>query len=100
MTGLQNAAKQYSIKIALVFHAHATKHLLQALERLKKKGKEGGKVRKEKALFSTSEATQRICVCVSLGYLFCIMISDISENMKCICEPKTKSKMALENDSL
>lgn len=42
MTGLQNAAKQYSIKIILVFHAHATKtHLLKALER--KKNKEGGK---------------------------------------------------------
>lgn len=50
--------------------------------------------------FSPSQATQRIPLRVSLGYLFCIMISDIPENMKGICEPKTKSKMVLENDSL
>jgi len=65
----------------------------------KKKSREEVKEAAEGS-FSPSQATQRICLCISLGYLFCIMISDISENMKGICEPKTKSKMMLENDSL
>lgn len=70
-----------------------------------KRRKKKKKTRKEvkeaaEGSFSPSQATQRIPLRVSLGYLFCIMISDIPENMKGICEPKTKSKMVLENDSL
>lgn len=50
--------------------------------------------------FSPLQATQRTSLCVSVGYLFRIMISDMSGNTKGICKPKTKSKMVLENDSL
>lgn len=90
VSGLQNAAKWYSIK-TLVFRAHTTKkHLWQAW------GKKGSSRR----LFFSITSAQRISLGVSLGYLFCIMMSDISQNMKAICKLKTKSKMVLENDSL
>lgn len=99
MTGLQNAAKWYSVKITLVFHAHYTKKhpSIASIG----KGETRKEVKEEgEGSFSPSQATQRISLCVSVGYLFRIMISDISENIKGICKPKTKSKMVLENDSL
>lgn len=78
-------------------------HMIQKKTSIASIGK--GETRKEVkeeggGSFSPSQATQRIFLCVSVGYLFRIMISDISENMKGICKPKTKSKMVLENDSL
>lgn len=77
-------------------------HMLQGSIYCKRREKKTRKEVKESAegSFSPSQASQKISLCASLGYLFCIMISDISENMKGICEPKTKTKVVLENDSL
>lgn len=78
VSGLQNAAKSYSINIRcfmlMLWRRYYCKH--------------------------REDYPLNISVCVSLAYLFFIMISDISESRKAICKPMTKTKMVLENDSL
>lgn len=57
------APKQYSIKITLVFHAHATKkHLLQALERKKNTRKEVREMA-ESSFFHITSHPENMSVC-------------------------------------
>lgn len=66
VTGLWNGAKWYSIKTALVFHAHATKNdLLQALERKKKKKKSRKEVREvaEGSFFYITSHLENMSAC-------------------------------------